>query len=253
MRRFAVLAALVAGSLLTGCAVNPFEKYYVDRSGGPEAARKAGVKVFSEPPKLTHGTKSDADLQTMWGEGYALLGVSAFNGKEFPDELALEQATKIGATRVIVYSKYTNTEQGAAPMVLPSIVGITAGAISSTIVGATTTMVPVSQRRYDQGATYWAPSPPGIIGVNARDLTPEERAKLQSNKGVFIFSIKKHSPAFEADILKDDIVRSVDGVEVSDTQAFGKVLNEKAGQKVIITIVRGDQTLIKDVALNRKE
>jgi len=242
---------------MAGCAVvpNPYEKYYSDKTGGPEIARASGVKVFSEPPRLLQGTDPNADFQAMVGEGYAMLGYSAFNGKEFPTDLALEQARKIGATRVIVYHKYTETEHGATAVSVPTFgTAITRtpslGTISSTAVGSTTAVVPTSMRRYEQSASYWAPIPPGVLGVSARDLNPEERAKLQSNKGVRVIGVVKRSPAFQADILKDDIIKTVAGSEVDDLQGFRAQLKAHAGQRVVLTIIRGDQAISKSVQLS---
>lgn len=240
--------------LLAGC-VNPYAKYYVDKTGGG-GLRTRGIKVFSEAPQLIHGNSlnPDEDVQAMFGEGYVPIGVSSFNGREFSADLALEQARKVGATRVIVYEKYTETEHSAVPVVLPTFgsafsqMGRTA--VSTTVVGSTTAIVPTSVRRYDQGATYWAPSPHGVGDFFSRNLNNEERTRLQSDKGVVVIGVRRGGPAFEADILKGDILRAVNSTEIEDTKSLGPVLKALAGQTVTFTVVRGDQTLEKTVHLN---
>jgi len=236
-----VAIALFSG-LLSGCAVNPYAKYYINKIGGPEHIAKAGVKVFSEAPVLLRGSlKPEKDAEAMMEEGFDMLGYSTFNGPEFPEEKAVEQAKNIGATRVVIYSKYTETQTGAVPLF---------STIGNAVIATTT--IPTHQRRYDQGATYWAPGSPGLLGIRGRPLNDEERARLQTNKGVAVAIVIKKTPAYQTDLLKGDIIRAVNGKAILSADELSAVLNEFAGQQVTIALVRGSEALTKVVTLNKK-
>jgi hypothetical protein len=51
-------------------------------------------------------------------DGYRLKGVSNFNGPEQGPKGALDQARKVGAAVVIVYSKHTETISGVTPLTM---------------------------------------------------------------------------------------------------------------------------------------
>lgn len=243
--------SLLATALLAGCA-NPYERYF-----NPNAAYHApatAATAQSTAPQLQRGKNVDADVAAMFGQGYGLIGYSAFNGKEVSTDQALAEGQKLGAARVIVYEKYTETEHGAAPVVLPSFGSVVtrgAGAtLSTSMIGASTMMVPTAVRRFDQFATYWAPVPPGILGVAARNLSQQEREKLQSNKGIVVTFLRDHGPAFEADILSGDIIRTIGQTQIDDLGTFAKALQQYAGQTVDFAIIRDGKPLTKTVKLN---
>lgn len=247
----ALTCSLLAAALLGGCA-NPYEKYFSPNMSyrnpaGAEPPQAPGIQVI-------RGTNVDADVASMFGQGYGLIGYSAFNGKEVSTNLASAEGRKLGATRVLVYEKYTNTEESAEPVVLPtfgSVVTRGAGAtLKTSMLGATTTMVPVSVRRYDQFATYWAPIPPGILGASARNLSRDEREHLQSNRGVVVTLLRDDSPAFEADILTGDIVRTIGQTQIDDLRGLQRALTQYAGQTVDFAILRDGKQITKTVKLN---
>jgi len=49
---------------------------------------------------------------------------------------------------------------------------------------------------------------PPIFGTHIKDLTPEIRQQIGSNKGMLVYAVIKGSPAFEADILKGDVLKN---------------------------------------------
>jgi serine protease Do len=58
------------------------------------------------------------------------------------------------------------------------------------------------------------------------------------------------SPADQAGIQPGDVITQVDGTDVNQTTSLSSLLNKhKVGDKVTLTIVRGDKTISKDVTL----
>ena len=249
--RIGLACSLLATALLGGCA-NPYEKYYNPNLSYGAPAGAAPVQTAG--PQLTRGKDVDADIAAMFGDGYGLIGYSAFNDKEAATDMAIAEAQKLGATRVIVYEKYTNTEHTAAPVLLPTfgsvVTRLGGAALRTSMLGATTTMVPVSIRRFDQLATYWAPTPPGILGVSARNLSAAERARLQSNRGVVVTLLRNDSPAFEADILSGDIIRTIGDAHIDDLRGLQRALTQYAGRTVDVSILRDGKPITKTVTLN---
>ncbi|ANB73897.1 hypothetical protein AYM40_17145 [Paraburkholderia phytofirmans OLGA172] len=252
------LLCLVVPLALAGCA-NPYAQYYNDRTGGIDITKAPGIIVSHNPPVVLRGSDPETDYQAMFGDGFRLLGYSSFNGKEASERQVKQQAETVKADRVLVYAKYSGTEQGAVPLTLPNTAtAITNyygsggyGSATTTVNGTTTTMVPISVRRYDQMATFWIRAIPNpILGIDIRDLTPQQRATFQTNKGVTVNAVQKDTPAYDADLLKGDVLKSVGSVEVTDGHELQKLLQKFAGQQVKIEFIRDGKLLSKEVKLN---
>ncbi|MCY1257596.1 peptidase Do [compost metagenome] len=83
-----------------------------------------------------------------------------------------------------------------------------------------------------------------------RDLTPQQRASLQTNKGVTVNAIQKGTPAYDADLLKGDVLKSIGGLDVTDVRGMQQLLQKFAGQEVKIDFLRDGKLLSKQVRLN---
>jgi len=82
------------------------------------------------------------------------------------------------------------------------------GTAYTTTYGSKTTYIPYTVHRSDYLATYWIKMKPPIFGTHIKDLTPEIRQQIGSNKGMLVYAVIKGSPAFEADILKGDVLKN---------------------------------------------
>jgi len=153
--------------LLVGCT-NPYTKFYLDRTRGVDTT----AIVPTDKPLLFRGNDPDVDYFRMLEDGFNLIGYSNFNGADNVNvSSALKQATKINASVVLVYSKYTNTVSGLVPLTLPDTQTSTttlygnvmgpggfatySGSASSTTYGTRTMYMPFSVNRYDYFASYW--------------------------------------------------------------------------------------------------
>lgn len=264
---------LIIITSIVGCVSNPYKQYYTDKLGGKKVSDIREFEQNPGDPIIQNGTNPEEDFTKMIEDGYALIGFSSFNGKTANTEDAKYFAREIMATNVIVYSKYTNTVSGSIPWTVQnpsqivttqhqgSIYGSSGGSASyygsSTTTapgGSTTYNIPYSTDRYDQMAFFWTINKRRpICGVFVRDLRTEERQYIQRNRGAYVIAVIKYSPAYNADILKGDIIISIDNVEFSNYKELLQLTSSKAGEEVLVEIYRGGQIKNIQLKLNQKE
>ncbi len=252
---------LLSGLLLvvSGCA-NPYAQFYTDYTGGVNVLEDQRFIVGTDEPRLLQGSTIEQDEQRMLEDGYVLLGVSSFNGAEEDQRAAIQQAKKVHADRVIAYCQYRNTVSGSMPFTTPDIEtthhsgsiygsGYSASYFgSSTTYGSKTTYIPYSVDRYDYLATFWIRANVRL-GIHGRDLTPEERKSLGTNKGMCIAIVVRGSPAFESDLLPGDIMRKFNEVEIIDHDHFFNLLDSCQGRTIRLEILRQGKTILKEIKL----
>jgi len=265
MRRTILLVMVLA---LIGCT-NPFTKYYQDRTGGVDLSTWPNVILPTGEPKLFQGSNQDTDIETMLENGYYLVGFSSFNAGNVNMGAALTQAKRVHAEVVLFYSKYTGTRSGVMPLTVPdtqksttTLSGSTygsggfesfSGTANTTTYGSKTVYTPYSVDRYDYLAVYWIKGKPPVFGVHVKDLTPEIRQSIGSNRGLLVNVVIKNSPAFRADIFKGDILRKINDVDLYDAHNFSAIVAKFAGQKVIVTILRDGKELQKEIQLDQRK
>jgi len=215
-------------------------------------------------PRLFAGNDPDRDAVRMCEEGFEVVGYSSFNGRGGIDsEAALEQAQKVHASVVLVYSKYSHTVSGVAPLTLPktqhSMTTLTGSAVgpggmstfsgtaSSTNYGTNTTYVPYSVNKYDYFASYWVRLQPPIFGVRAGDLSPQIRTAIGSNRGARVVAVIKGSPAFDGDIVEGDIIKQLGDTEIADADALARAILPLAGKTVRVRVLREDKEIAKEI------
>ncbi|WP_146740186.1 PDZ domain-containing protein [Hyphomonas sp. GM-8P] len=238
---------LVAGMLggVVACS-SGYSQFYSDYSQGNKSIAPA-----TSAPKVANvsGTPKEV-IYTMFTNGYTLVGESSFNAPSEDTSQALTQAKKVGAEYVVLRSNYTNTVSGSIPITTQQNVTSrtngtataygTGGMATGTYSGTTTTTVPVttytpySVRRYDQSALYFAPMKEPCLGVLPEELSDDEKIMLGTNKGLRVAAVRKGSPAYDADILPNDYILTVNQQPVIDTTPA-----PKTGQKMELGIVRG--------------
>jgi membrane-associated protease RseP (regulator of RpoE activity) len=215
----------------------------------------------SEKPQVYRGNDPASDYLRLSEDGYSLLGYSSFNAGPTNETGALDQAALLHAAVVLLYSKYTGTVNGSFPLTLPDTktststgygtVGSTSfsGSATTTTYGTKTTYIPYSTPRSDYQATYWIKRKPPILGIIPRELTPELRQEIGSNKGLLIYAVVKGSPAFEADVLDGDVLKSIGGVSTNDYDTFEKALADNQGKEVEVILIRAGVELHKTIKL----
>jgi len=259
-RFFSILLSSLC--VFSGC-INPYGQFYTDYTGGVNVLENPNIIAPTDEPKLIQGSNIENDRILMFENGYSLIGVSSFNAANVNQNAAIEHAKKVHADTVIVYSQYTNTESGSMPLTMPntqtsyhsgSIYGSGGGFANysgySTTYGTQTTYVPYNIMRYDYCATFWVKIKSPSLGVYFDNLTDELRGKIESNKGVYITVVIKDSPAFNADLLRGDVIRKLNDTEVIDATHLVKLIAENKGQQIKLEIFRNDKTIIKQIRLN---
>jgi hypothetical protein len=268
MRTSVAALNLVWCTLLVGCA-GPYGQFYHEQLGGQPVTSFRHFEIAQGDPTVIETDNMDRDAHSMLENGFVMIGYSSFNAGPVPVDGAKAQARKVGAAAVLVQSRYTNTVSGSMPMVVqnPDQTVTTylqgnvygrggyasySGTSTSTVPGGYTTyQIPYSVQRFDYLATYWVHTKPPILGVMGVDLPDDIRRQLQTNHGVLITAVRKNSPAFEADLLKGDVIRTIDGEAVSDQKGFLALLEKDAGKRVVLGIVRGSQPKDVSLTLNR--
>lgn len=261
------LVILGVSTLLQGCAT-PFAQFYHDQTGGADLTKLPSVVLPTGEPRVFRGNEPEQDALNMLENNYILVGYSSFNGANVDENGAVAQARKVNASVVILYSKYTGSVSGSIPLTLPdtqtsstSLYGSAygsggyasySGTAYTTTYGSKTIYIPYMVHRSDYLATYWIKRKPPIFGMLIRDLTPEIRQQIGSNKGMLVYAVIKGSPAFEADILKGDVLRKIGNISIVDQESFQHALSQYEGKEVDVTILRGEKEITKTVKFGNR-
>lgn len=259
------------GIFLVGGCAKPHTQYYHDLIQGQDTSNA----IFTtEEPKVIIGSNVEDDKIKMLEEDYIPIGYSDFHGPQVSQQQAIDKAKELKASVVLLYSKYLDTKSGVKPVVIPDIQtsqssgqatasgsaygsgGYATGSATAYGTGSTTTYgtktiyQPYSIDRFSQGAVYFVKRKGTISGLIAIDLPPDLRDKIKSNKGVLVIAVLKQTPAFSADILRGDIIKKINNIEIIDQKQGQQILISGAGKKATFTILRDGKEIVKEVKLN---
>jgi hypothetical protein len=202
------------------------------------------------------GNDEAADKRALYENDYAPLGASNFTAAAAADpQAALRQGQRVKAALVVLYGTVQGTPDGVGLRPLPfhpRPAGYTAvGAPAADTNGARATIgllppLPAAQHV----ATYWAKTPPPILGVLMRALDENEKGRLLRNDGIVIELVANDSPAAAAHLQPGDIVLAIDGKPILDLAAMPAFLGSVAGHKVRLDLLRGGAPLSVELQLN---
>lgn len=250
--------------ILYGC-MNPYNQYYRDFTLSAGSDLSSRIIITHAEPVVTHGANPQSDFFEMTENGYALIGVSSFNGAKVDDFFAVQQARKVEATNVIIYSKYSHTVNSSMPLILPNTQTTTTtlsgningyggnanyyGTANSTTYGTQVLNLPVSVDKYETFASFWTRVKPSRLGVITTYLPDEVRAKMESNKGIFVISVVRGSPAFKADLLRGDVIKALNGVDMYSPTEFTNTIKTVGGNKITLVIYRNGREFSKEIEI----
>jgi C-terminal processing protease CtpA/Prc len=257
----------VAAVVLTGCA-NPYRaNYNSTRDRFPNWIEgRLAPKVNS--PRLMLTNDISAENWRLFERGYVMVGFSKFAGPNTDAKLALAEAKAAGAELVLLQKTFakTLTETVTVTNFPPS--ETTTVRENTNVLGGKQTKsierrlevttsrspetyyVPKQVDYYEHSATFWRKLEKPFFGALVKDLPDELKAKLQTNLGLVVRAIVLDSPAYAADLLKDDIILKIDGAPVPSAQKFYESIITKAGTEIELSVLRGDKTLSKRIRLN---
>ncbi len=96
-----------------------------------------------------------------------------------------------------------------------------------------------------------AKAEPNKIGLTLRELTPQQKKKLNGKNGLLV--IGAEGTAAQAGIRRGDVVLAVNNNEVQGLEQFNKLVGgAQSGKTVALLVLRGDSTLYIPVKVNGK-
>jgi serine protease Do len=250
--------------LLTGCqnGFSAFYRPYFNPQSPPTGLVISDLKYLdlTETPQIYSTNDMSRDVKIARSKHWVPIGQSSFNGAAGSQAQLLSQAKSIGASMVLVTSRFTENRTITTPLFLPNnqttyYNGTTNGQIygnnsnsatynsntSGTATTYGTTVVPLTsvQSRFDQTAIYFVLDTKKLkFGISIVALTPELRTKYERNTGALIDIVFEDSPAFNANILPDDILTEVDGKAVLNApQAMELIKNTQPANGISIVKV----------------
>ena len=263
-----IFLAVVATGHLTACVSGYKQFYSPNTSVSPERIASLRVAPPTGRPIVERSRPDSPDriLDAYAKRGYYMIGNSMFNaGRPESDDSAVQQAISVGADLVLILNPtYTGSVTSSIPVSTPTSttaytnVSGTAfgsggpvsiqGTATTTTYGTQTTYVPYTIHRSDYGAVFFIKQK-FSLGAFFRDLSDDERQRMQSNRGAVIRLIADDTPAFAADLLIGDVVVEIDGAPVMNSQAVSRLLAERRGKAVVFSILRDNKSIQKSVTL----
>jgi hypothetical protein len=268
-----LLAAFIITNSI-GCAGNLYKTYYTSKTEGRPVTEIKELQASCEKSNVYTGKDIDNDYLELAENNYAMIGYSSFTGPLKTKDDALSQARDLCAEKVLVYAKYINTVKGSIPYTVqnPSqtvtsnysgnVYGNRGGSAmysgtSSTVVpgGYTTYDMPYTVDRYDQFASYWVKlKRKPIFGVKVRDMNNDEKNRYERNKGAVVILVGKNTPAFDANILRGDILIQVGDDIVQDSNDFKtNLLKKYSGKSTVFEILRNGGIKTFSIKLNSQQ
>ena len=237
--------------LLTGCASNPFADHYTPIQ--PIAQIKDKPKL--KPEDITIRRLSPkATFDDILEDGYILVGVSEFLSSIQSEKGMVQQARLIGAPFVAYYTEFMDKKQGYVPIQsfrrhqVYRQVRDQAGVIRPfphTYTTASTDYIPYRIERYNYTTGFFKKGPAPNRGLYVADLTGQQRRTLKRNTGVVVHAVVKRSPAFNRQVLRDDVIIKINNNSIADGDDFDELMSTISQETPLNLILLRDQKQLK--------
>lgn len=91
----------------------------------------------------------------------------------------------------------------------------------------------------DENRSVWT-AQTGHVGLELSDLTGLQRTNLERNTGAFVVSVMRESPAWNANVIPEDVLVEVNGVPVKNAAQGNSLLDEAqtAGSGIELAVIR---------------
>lgn len=219
-------------------AENPYIKSYLSLD-------KPTVALQPDPdgPKLFRGNNKDTDNNRMLVKGFDMLGYSSFEAKEVNPEQAMEQARKLKADLVLVYTKET-----AATPASVKIQQLREQAMKAKSTKSKETAPVDDSPVYSYYASYWVKIAPPVIGVHVKGTSKD--AKVD---GLIVLAVVEGSPAFKASLKEGDMLTRIGDVSLTNTQSLSQVVKSYEGKTVDVEYEREGKPNKTVMTLNKRK
>ena len=269
---------------------NPVVSFYQDLTdSAPLEELDRLCEPVNPIPRVVATSEIGREYDELHQRGYIALGASMFTWAGTPSNKQLTaHAKKVGADIALYTSEYSHTETGIHEKlgVIPGTsTTTTTPSINSMIVPGLTPENIIAMRQLEleeqelrreseervgksqmpQIYTYSVPysvrvnkyqvlfmrkARLPILGVGTSRLPDDARTRLHRNTGALVRAVGQDSPAYKANIMRDDIIIAVAGMSVDSPKDLDRVLRQFAGQQITVRIIREGQELDIPVSLN---
>jgi hypothetical protein len=211
-----LITLLIVCCVLSGCAGNPYKKFYDPQPGwekfqnDPDPGVIIERLLLNQEPQIIRSNNMSMDMVHYASKYYVALGSSSFSGKIADNQYVIEQAKNVGATLILTLSKYTHTQTN----------------IENISLGSGYNPVLTHQDRYHQEAWFLVkalPITPRKFGFISRDLSNQERIDAERNTGIFVDIVYEDTPMFYANALRGDIVIAINGIQIKNDAHFDQL------------------------------
>lgn len=220
---------------------NPYATSFVSRN-------RPAVALQPDPagPKLYRGKVEVEDYQRMLSNGFDMLGYSSFEAGDVSPDLLADQAKKIKADLVLVYTKLTGNVSTNAQLQQMRRQALEQEAKKDSAPdGASGKLLPQEQARYAYFASYWVKLAPPLLGVHVTKTEQKDSAA-----GLKVIAVVNESPADKAGIKDGDVLTRIGEIELNKPEVLTQAAQRYAGQTIDITFQRDGNSSKTAVTLN---
>lgn len=255
-KSYLLILALSCG--LIGCTANPYKTYYQGKTS-------TIPHDLNKPIEIQNSTNLSSDTENLVRQGYSVIGISQFNGRtdKANRKDILNQAKDVGADMVLIRSVYTRTETGSYALAVPNV--STSQLSANTNVrtnqniyanynttatlntyGSSIVNIPTNIQFSDHAAVFLKKEKIKL-GVSFGDVPEADKKRRQSNSGAYVVRVVDNSPAFNSDILIDDIIYQVNEFKVGTPQSLKNYIDQFNGNTLFIKIDRNGRLIEKNI------
>ena len=173
----------------------------------------------NETPKILYLDNSE-DIYDYLSEGYIPIGSANFVSNAASEQQVIQQAKKVKAKLVLVQKQLLDQSL--------ELKNVSERSTNQWFYNIESVFL-VKDESYKQGS----------LGVSVGELSQELTRKYQRNTGVVVFLVYKNSPAYRANLLRNDVITKINSRDVWEDN-FLTVLNDekRKSNNVILSILR---------------
>lgn len=213
---------LLLGVIISSNALaNNYTKYF------EPAKYPASYQPVFEPLKpnqqieIVHLSTNDIQLRQWIEKGYSVIGTSQFSDRKLPDNLAIAQAKKVGASLVVIDTLATSNNSYTSDDDLNNL-----------------------DVAYQYAVFFLAIDnswkKPNTIGIRMGEIPLDRKSIYQRNTGVYVSEIIKNSRAYYANIINGDVIIGINNIPVYEPEQFNQLKEQELlkAKTITFTILR---------------